>query len=201
MMISVLYTLLKNRMFLWLLFLINLAGTLYGYFWYLPQLSETPKLFLLFVPDSPTASLFFVFVLGAFLLGKNWPLMEALAIVTLIKYGVWAVIMNLLVLIVTGDLHWSGYMLMASHLAMAVQGVLYAPFYRFKAWHLVVAAVVALHNEIIDYVFEMMPWYNQLSLYMNEIGYFTFWLSLISIGLAYYFGMRPNRFKLNIKSS
>ena len=84
--------------------------------------------------------------------------------------------------------------------AMAVQGVLYAPFYRIKAWHLVVAAIVVLHNEIIDYVFMMMPRYHLLELYTSEIGYFTFWLSIFSIGVAYYFALRPKRFTLSIKT-
>ncbi|MBM4762110.1 DUF1405 domain-containing protein [Bacillus sp. B15-48] len=193
-----LYAILANRTFLWLLLLINIFGTIYGYYWYLPQLIDTPPVFLPFVPDSPTACLFFVFVLVGFLRGKNWPLMEALAIVTLVKYGIWAVIMNLLILIVTGELHWTGYMLMGSHFAMAVQGVLYAPFYRFKLWHLAIAAIVALHNEMIDYVFNMMPNYNQLNLYINEIGYFTFWLSIVSIAIAYYCVLRKDRLLLKI---
>ena len=91
------YPLLANRSFLLLLLIINVAGTIYGYVWYGWQLKETPAIFLIFVPDSPTASLFFVFVIAAFLLKKNWPLVEALAIVTLFKYGIWAVVMNLLV--------------------------------------------------------------------------------------------------------
>jgi uncharacterized membrane protein YpjA len=80
------YPLLANRSFLLLLLIINIAGTVYGYVWYGWQLKETPAIFLIFVPDSPTASLFFVFVVAAFLFKKNWPLMEALAIVTLFKY-------------------------------------------------------------------------------------------------------------------
>ncbi|HLO12110.1 MAG TPA: DUF1405 domain-containing protein, partial [Pseudoneobacillus sp.] len=32
-----------------------------------------------------------------------------------------------------------------------------------------------------------------------QIGYFTFWLSIVSIGLAYYFVIRPERFRLEIK--
>ena len=52
---------------------VNIVGTIYGYVWYRWQLVETPAIFLPFVPDSPTASLFFVFVLVAFLIGKNWP--------------------------------------------------------------------------------------------------------------------------------
>ncbi|MBN8202792.1 DUF1405 domain-containing protein (plasmid) [Cytobacillus firmus] len=177
--------LLEKRWFIWALFIINVLGTVYGYIWYKYQLIETPAEFLIFVPDSPTASLFFVFVLGAFLLKKNWPLFEALAIITLFKYGVWAVVMNILTYIVTGSLHWTGYMLILSHAAMAIQGLLYAPYYRIKFWHLVVAAIWTLHNDVIDYVFSMMPWYGVLSTYMPQIGYFTFWLSIVSISIAY----------------
>ncbi|MCY9693402.1 lipoprotein heptaprenylglyceryl N-acetyltransferase LhaT [Paenibacillus alginolyticus] len=181
-----------------LLLIINIFGTIYGYVWYGWQLKETPIQYLIFVPDSPTASLFFVFVLIAFLLKKKWPLIESLAIVTLFKYGIWAVVMNLLVLIVTGDLSWQGYMLMASHGAMAVQGMLYAPYYRFKVWHLLAAAVWTFHNDVIDYLFKMMPRYDVLNLYMMQIGYFTFWLSMISIGIAYILGLRGNRYQVNL---
>ena len=93
------YPILGNRYFLWLLLIVNTFGTIYGYDWYGWQLAETPTIFLPFVPDSPTACLFFVIVLIGFLMGKNWPLFESLAIVTLLKYGFWAVVMNLLVLI------------------------------------------------------------------------------------------------------
>lgn len=178
------YILLDKR-FITLLFIINLFGTIYGYIWYESQLAITPAIFLIFVPDSPTASLFFTIFLLFFLFGRNVPYIEALAIVTLFKYGVWAVVMNILTLIVEGSLDWTGYMLMASHAGMAIQGLLYSPFYKIKVKHLLVAAVWTLHNDIIDYVFEMMPTYGSLSIYMNEIGYFTFWLSIISIGLAY----------------
>lgn len=193
------YPLLANRSFLLLLLVVNIAGTAYGYYWYGWQLKETPAIFLLFVPDSPTASLFFVFVLIAFLLRKNWPLMESLAIVTLFKYGIWAVVMNVLVFIVKGELDWVGWMLILSHFAMAVQGILYAPFYRFKWWHLIVTAIWTLHNDVIDYVFSMMPRYHMLSQFTAKIGYFTFWLSILSITIAYYFAMRSKRFKLELK--
>jgi uncharacterized membrane protein YpjA len=193
-----LYPILADRKVLWLLLGINVLGTIYGYYWYRYQLAETPPIFLPFVPDSPTASLFFVFVLVAFLLRRNWPLFEVLAIVTLFKYGIWAVVMNGLVSIVNGGLDWTGYMLIASHLGMAIQGILYAPFYRIKGWHFIIAAIWVLHNEMIDYVYDMMPRYHDLDLYMSEIGYFTFWLSIISLAIAYYYCMRSNRFVLNI---
>jgi uncharacterized membrane protein YpjA len=197
-MLKWIYSLLGNRSILYLLLIVNFLGTVYGYYWYRFQLVDTPPKFLAFVPDSPTASLFFVFVLIAFILGKNWPLMEALAIVTLVKYGIWAVVMNGLVLGISGELDGVSLMLMLSHGAMAVQGILYAPFYRFKMWHLVVTGIWTLHNDVIDYVFFMMPRYHMLNAYMPQIGYFTFWLSLFSLGLAYYLVIRKNRFTLNL---
>lgn len=192
-MISWLYPILRDKTFLWMLFIINLLGTIYGYIWYIPQLKNTPGQFMIFVPDSPTASLFFCFVLAAFLMKKNWPIFEVLAIITLFKYGVWAVVMNLLTLWVSGELPWEGYMLMASHGAMAVQGILYSSFYRVKAWHIALGALWTLHNDIIDYVYMQFPVYSKLFLYIQDIGYFTFWLSICSILLAWYFTQKTPR--------
>ncbi|MCY9091352.1 DUF1405 domain-containing protein [Bacillus mojavensis] len=189
---------LGQRTMLILVLAINILGTVYGYYWYLPQILETPARFLVFVPDSPTATFFFLFVLLAFLMKRNAPLFEALALVTLVKYGLWAVVMNILVLAVTGDLPWEGYMLIASHFAMAVQGVLYSPYFRFSLWHLVIAAVWTLHNDVIDYLFGMMPQYSMLSEYMTDIGYGTFWLSIFSIGLAFYLVISKKQTKLQL---
>ncbi|KKB37650.1 lipoprotein heptaprenylglyceryl N-acetyltransferase LhaT [Bacillus thermotolerans] len=189
------YWLLADRRFLLLLFIINLAGTVYGYVWYGSQLSRTEWLFIPFVPDSPTASLFFTIVLAGFLLKKSWGLFQVLALITLFKYGVWAVVMNVLTWVWTGYLPWEAYMLILSHLGMAVQGLLYAPFYRVKLWHLAVAAVWTLHNEIIDYVFMQYPVYSHLHLYVEEIAYFTFWLSILSIFLAWFLTLRKRRLK------
>lgn len=195
---KLIYPILANRQVLIILFIINLLGTIYGYIWYEPQFKVTPTIFLPFVPDSPTASLFFTIVLFAFILKKNWPLFEALAIVTLFKYGVWAVVMNVLTLIVTGSLPWQGYMLIISHGAMAIEGILYSPFYRIKLKHLVIVAIWTLHNDIIDYVFMQYPKYGALDIYVKEIGYFTFWLSVISLAIAYYCSIRKNRLRLPI---
>ncbi|WP_400248084.1 DUF1405 domain-containing protein [Niallia sp. JL1B1071] len=180
------YMILSNRSFLGLLLIINIFGTAYGYYWYRFQLAETPTKFLLFVPDSPTASLFFVFVLIAFLWKKNWPLMEALALVTLFKYGIWAVVMNILVYFETGEIGIDSWMLIFSHGAMAIQGLLYIPFYRFKWIHILLVAIWTLHNDVIDYVFKMMPKYSVLDQYMANIGYFTFWLSILSLLIGVY---------------
>lgn len=185
------YILLDKR-FLVLLFFINLIGTVYGYVWYESQLKITPNIFLLFVPDSPTASLFFTIFLIFFIFGKNVPYIEALAVTSLFKYGIWAVVMNLFTLYVNGSIGFQGYMLIFSHLAMAIQGLLYTPFYKIKLKHLAIASVWILHNDIIDYVFGMMPIYSSLTSYMDEIGYFTFWISILTIWITYLFTLKKS---------
>ena len=56
------------------LLIINFFGTIYGYYWYKWQLAVTEPIFYIFVPDSPTASLFFVLRLSRWLLGKHFKL-------------------------------------------------------------------------------------------------------------------------------
>ncbi|KMY44181.1 membrane protein [Bacillus sp. FJAT-27916] len=188
-----LYAFLSNRLVLWTILIINILGTIYGYYWYKGQLEATPLQFLLFVPDSPTASLFFVIALAGIMMGRNFGLFEALAVVSLFKYGIWAVVMNLFSFAVDGSFSLIALMLILSHGAMALEGLLFAPYFRVKPWHLVTAAIILVHNEIIDYVFGMMPTYSVLHLYMDEIGYFTFWLSILSIGVGYYTTVRKGR--------
>lgn len=183
---------LLDKRFIFLLFIINFFGTIYGFMWYKSQLTITPPIFLVFVPDSPTASMFFTIFLLFFLYNKNTPYIEALAFMSLFKYGIWAVIMNILTMYIDGSLDWQGYMLIASHGGMAIQALLYAPFYRIRLKHFTVAALWILHNDIIDYVYEMMPIYRSLTKYMNEIGYFTFWLSIVTIIVAYMLTIRKD---------
>lgn len=163
----------------------NLLGTVYGYDWYMWQLKITDPIFWVFVPDSPTASLFFTIAILGWIIGKHFKLMEALALITLVKYGLWAVVMNLLTLLENGSIGWIGWMLIISHFAMALQALLYIPFYKFSFGHIVIAAIWTIHNDFIDYVFEQMPIYHDLMKNINEIGYFTFWLSIVCITIAY----------------
>jgi len=101
-----------------------------------------------------------------------------------VKYGIWAVVMNLLTLSEIGSIGAAGWMLVVSHGLMAVQAILYMSNYRFGVIQIVIAAIWTLHNDVIDYVFGQMPTYSVLSQYASQIGYFTFWLSIACIGIA-----------------
>src|SRR5699024_4314562 len=146
---------LTHQYFLIALLVVNLFGTVYGYIWYESQLTITPIYFMLFVPDSPTATLFFtVWILFYLFITRTLYLFDTstsyivvLALTSLLKYCLCAVVMNVLTLIVEGTLSWQGYMLIASHGAMALQGLLYIPFYKFSLKHLTVAGIILLHND------------------------------------------------------
>ncbi|WP_027963363.1 DUF1405 domain-containing protein [Halalkalibacillus halophilus] len=192
--------LLMDRRILVLLLLFNIFGTLYGFYWYQFQLEITPLIFIPFVPDSPTASMFFVFVLIGFLMNKHFKYMEALALLTLFKYGTWAVVMNVLTFIHGAPISLVAIMLIVSHGAMAIQALLYIPFYHIEFRHFAVAAIWTIHNDVIDYVYGMMPIYHTLDDFKDHIGYFTFWLSILSIWIVYYFGVQKPKTKTTLSS-
>lgn len=176
--------LLFHKTFMWILLAVNILGTIYGYYWYMWQLEITDPIFLIFVPDSPTASLFFSIALFGWLINRHFKLIEALALITLVKYGLWAVVMNIWTQFESGPIGFVGWTLVVSHFAMAVQALLYIPMYKFKWFHVLIAAIWTLHNDVIDYVFGQMPIYRSLSEHTLTIGYFTFWLSIACILIA-----------------
>ncbi|HLG26861.1 MAG TPA: DUF1405 domain-containing protein [Paenisporosarcina sp.] len=188
--------LLFHQTFMWILLAVNVLGTIYGYIWYIWQLKITDPIFLIFVPDSPTASLFFSIALFGWLINRNFKLIEALALITLVKYGLWAVVMNIWTQFEAGPIGFVGWMLVVSHFAMAVQALLYIPKYKFNWIHVLIAAIWTLHNDVIDYVFGQMPIYRSLSEHTQTIGYFTFWLSIACILVA----IKVMKSSLNVQS-
>jgi uncharacterized membrane protein YpjA len=145
------------------------------------------------VPDSPTASLFFTLALMYLLRwgegargGGARRVVEAFAVVTSVKYGVWAVWM-----IVTGYVQgdaaqWQEFMLIASHLGMAAEALLYARFFTYGWPALAAVAVWTLLNDAIDYGIGTFPWLPR-ELYddLGWIAVFTVALSLASLAAAW----------------
>ncbi|WP_426453604.1 DUF1405 domain-containing protein [Paenibacillus sp. S-38] len=189
---------------LWGLLWTNLLGTLYGYEWYAKQLAYTAgemKLgFLLpFVPDSPTASLFFTLFLWFLIRDRRrglnaaapmpvspWRgLVEVFALVTSFKYGIWAVAMIWAAAYQGDPPLWQDWMLTFSHLGMAAEALLYAGLYRYRWISIVPVACWVVMNEVIDYGFGVYPWLPEvLEDNLVEIASFTLGLSLIGIAIA-----------------
>ncbi|PWW05526.1 putative membrane protein YpjA [Paenibacillus cellulosilyticus] len=162
---------LTSRTMLWTLLIVNFLGTIYGYIWYGEQIEWTaankPLWMLPFVPDSPTASLFFTLSL-IYLLVQAKPktaagriiryIIEALGVATSVKYGIWAVAMIIAGASEGVSMEWQDWMLIVSHLGMAVEGLLYLRFMSVRSAAVGVAAAWLLLNDMVDYRFDVFPW-------------------------------------------
>ncbi|OAB32592.1 hypothetical protein PMSD_16570 [Paenibacillus macquariensis subsp. defensor] len=186
-------SLLCNRKFLWLLFICNVIGTIYGYIWYGNQMAYTLKNYapwlIVFVPDSPTASLFFTIGIGCLLYKPRamWGnqiryLFESLAVVTSVKYGLWASSMIFAGQYQGDVLQWQDWMLVVSHTAMVVEALLYVRFFGFNTSVLIGAAAWTLLNDFIDYSYGIYPWLpSVLSDNLTAVQNFTIGLTIFSV--------------------
>ncbi|KRE32481.1 hypothetical protein ASG85_17085 [Paenibacillus sp. Soil724D2] len=186
---------------LWAFFISNLLGTVYGYEWYWAQMVDTianyPVWYVYFVPDSPTASLFFTLSIGFLLMDRSLDqqpnklyrafrgFVEAFALITSFKYGIWAVAM-----IWTGawqgvPVGWDGWMLTGSHLAMAVEALLFVRWYRYRLTAIIIVAIWTFWNDFMDYergIFPRLP--RELEDNLHTIEWFTVGLSITGILIA-----------------
>ncbi|HID1358011.1 TPA: DUF1405 domain-containing protein [Staphylococcus aureus] len=174
------YTL-YQRSWLMMLLICNILGVIYGYIWYGEQLSHTPWQFKIFVPDSPTAILFLVISISLILIQKQNSIIDALAFVTLFKYGIWAVIMNILFIIEQGDITVNGLVLMFSHSIMAVQAIYFYPRFKRSMIGISVAMTWVFLNDYIDYFHLQFPYYDFITTHVWQIGVLSCCLSVFGL--------------------
>ncbi|WP_123898538.1 DUF1405 domain-containing protein [Staphylococcus aureus] len=174
------YTL-YQRSWLMMLLICNILGMIYGYIWYGEQLSHTPWQFKIFVPDSPTAILFLVISISLILIQKQNSIIDALAFVTLFKYGIWAVIMNILFIIEQGDITVNGLVLMFSHSIMAVQAIYFYPRFKRSMIGISVAMTWVFLNDYIDYFRLQFPYYDFITTHVWQIGVLSCCLSVFGL--------------------
>lgn len=196
----------KHRGIIWLLFIVNVLGTIYGYIWYGNQLEYTaqnyPAWLLPFVPDSPTASLFFTIALLLLLYPPKGlkgtlvrELIEALAVVTSVKYGIWAVGVIFAGGYQGDTVSWKDWMLVVSHTGMAVEALIYARFFAFRRM-LPVALLWTLANDMVDYSAGVYPWLpSVLDDDVNQVQYLTILLTLLSAAAAWIAGPKTRRYE------
>ncbi|GBW09465.1 hypothetical protein M1K121_0864 [Staphylococcus aureus] len=174
------YTL-YQRSWLMMLLICNILGMIYGYIWYGEQLSHTPWQFKIFVPDSPTAILFLVISISLILIRKQNSIIDVLAFVTLFKYGIWAVIMNILFIIEQGDITVNGLVLMFSHSIMAVQAIYFYPRFKRSMIGISVAMTWVFLNDYIDYFHLQFPYYDFITTHVWQIGVLSCCLSVFGL--------------------
>ncbi|MDD4238624.1 MAG: DUF1405 domain-containing protein [Desulfotomaculaceae bacterium] len=140
------------------LLVINVLGSVYGYFWYREQLAETPFYLWPFVPDSPLSSTLFAAALLLHLSGATRTLFQVLACTVSIKYGIWAVIMITNYWFSGGPVAPTETMLWLSHLGMAAEGAIFLKTYRFGIQVVMITGAWMLVNDLMDYGAGLHPY-------------------------------------------
>jgi uncharacterized membrane protein YpjA len=163
---------LTSRKMLTLLIVINLSGAIYGFYWYWGQLSATPVKFWPVVPDSPTAVVLFSVFL--FLLLKHGlsrsikneqPMngiisdyISPLAIAWVVKYGVWAVIINISYYLIAGEYSFENFHLTLSHAGMALEGFVFFRVLRLTLGQALVTTALMSLSDYFDYALKLYPY-------------------------------------------
>ncbi|MFZ5753112.1 MAG: DUF1405 domain-containing protein [Bacillota bacterium] len=169
-----------HPLFMKTLIVINLLGSVYGYYWYREQLANTPFIYWIFTPDSPLSTTLLALTLLLFIYGKRVPYLSYLACTTTIKYGLWAVFVNSHYWYISGQWHWEEVMLWASHLGMAIEGFLYLLYLLpgCKVWGVI--SLWLIFNDYVDYVWKLHP-YLYLEEQLPTVEVFTYGLTAFII--------------------
>lgn len=145
--------------FIKILVVINFIGTLWGFWWYHLQLATTPVYWWFFVPDSPLSSGLFTIALILILLDIRKPWFHLLACFLSIKYGLWAVAMILDFWNHGGTVQVTEIMLVFSHLAMAIEAVIYLTLSWPDKFSWIPFVIYTWLNDGADYIFSMHPYF------------------------------------------
>lgn len=139
--------------------LINLLGTVFGFYYYLPQLREVSPHLWIFVADSPIATLAIALSLILYIYGRNLKFLNAFAFISNLKYGLWTVF----VLLYYFESFWATnsmpmyIFLLGSHFLMFVQAFLVLDYSDFSWSVFSISAVWFLLNDTLDYFLDIHP--------------------------------------------
>lgn len=136
----------------WAVVAINLVGTLFGFWYYRFQFSETPLIMWPWIPDSPLATLFMALSLALWKLNRTNELVNVLAFYGNIKLGLWTPFTLLVFRPDFGYVHPAMFQfLFWSHLLMVAQAFLIHRYSRFPPWAIVGALLWYTVDLLVDY--------------------------------------------------
>lgn len=146
-------SLLEKRALIISAIVLNLGGTLFGFYWYRDQLFSNPGFLMPLIPDSPLStfliSLSFVF----YLWGRSNSYLDAFAFIGNLKYGLWTVFVQ--IYLFQGIISYSSWglylFITVSHLLMASQALLVLRYTEFSWKALALAFIWYFLNDLIDY--------------------------------------------------
>jgi uncharacterized membrane protein YpjA len=187
--LSYLKGLLFDRRALYLVIAANLLGTLFGFYYYLPQISENNPLLWIFIMDSPLSTLFVALSLIFYLRSRQKEFLNHLAFIGNFKYGLWTVFVLFhyleSFLAMRGTLLFS--FLALSHFLMFIQAFLVLDYLEFDYRYLVVAASFFLVNDLLDYGLGIHSTLPEVNGFTDPAGIAAILLTALSVVSLLYF--------------
>jgi len=160
----------------WVIVGINLLGTVFGFWYYIPQFSVEPVLAWPLVPDSPTATLFVGLSLALWASGHNREWMNALGFYGCIVLGLWTPFTLLVFRHGFSYLPWPMYaFLFCSHCAMAVEAFVVHRYAEFPVGAIVVGFAWYLVNLLVDYFVPVVGTPHHTFVPAESVGHLTGW--------------------------
>ncbi len=154
----------SSKLAFWLLFVPNLIGIVFGYYYYweVGQFDPSSPYFRAygwwpFIPDSPNAVLLCVIALAAWTFwGKRSRLFDGIAFTAMLYVGLWTTFLFLAYPENLGTWHWgqTNNLLFFSHMGMPLEALLFVPALRRDITPFVIAATVVAWNVLnvgLDY--------------------------------------------------
>lgn len=174
----------EHRWAVWVLVVVNLAGAVYGFNWYREQLLQSPKGLWPVIPDSPLAALYFGLFLLVIRFGRRWRLLEALAFLAMIKYGLWTVLVFAQYWWAHGVTSFEEVHLSLSHFSMAVEAAIFLRYYYPGTLAGIAAWLWFVLNDYMDYFRGTHPRLPDPS-FLHSVSLIAFGLTLFAL-VAYF---------------
>jgi len=147
-----------RRWFLITLVVVNLLGSVYGYYWYSGQLSHTPVELWLFTFDSPLSTTLFALALLGLLFHKENKLLQLIAYTGVIKFGIWAAVVILHFWATGGSPTPIVTFLLLSHFGMALEGWVFIRHLYVPPIHVFLLALWLGAGDYLDYIVGIHPY-------------------------------------------
>ncbi len=147
----------SNDRNLLILAFVNILGTIFGLYYYYPQIMQTPAMYWLFVMDSPISTALFAAALILIYLKKESNTLNLLAFFGLVKYGIWTaiVVVTYIQYYISSPLFES--FIFLSHIGMAVEALVLVPRIKSEKSHVFLIFGWYFINDLLDYSISIHP--------------------------------------------
>ena len=177
----------ENTPLLIAVIVINIAGSLIGFYYYCDQLASASPFVWIFIPDCPLYTTLAAVVLAVYVSTKrSSDLINFITAVGLVKYGTWTVVIVLGLSTFYFSVDSTLYtVLVLMHVAMAAEFILPLLLIRQLKYRWTTIAIVwFLANDVADYFLGTHPLVptSEISL----IAAFTFMLTPLFVAIAYF---------------